>query len=67
MNKYLITYKRNDMPEGYVGATTKWSNSEKDALKLMLSTMPKKDSKAVVFKRGGGGEILSVKEVPNVI
>ena len=67
MNQYLITYKRNDMPEGYVGATTKWSHNEKDALKLMLSTMPKKNSTAVVFKRGGVGEILSVEEVSNVI
>ncbi len=66
MNQYLITYKRKDMPAEYTGATTKWAHNERDALKLILSTSPKKNSPIVTFKRGGTGEIISVKEIDNV-
>lgn len=36
MNQYEITYSMNDMPEGYVGRTSKWARDEKSALKYIL-------------------------------
>lgn len=66
MNQYLITYKRTDMPAGYTGVTTKWAHNEKEALKFILATAPKKNSPIVTFKRGGYGEIISIQEVKDV-
>ena len=62
MIEYRIRYTRRDMPEGYVGDTSKWAHSSSEAVKLLLQKKP--DSTGTcVFKRGGSGKILSVEEV----
>ena len=62
MNQYEITYSMNDMPEGYVGRTSKWANDEKSALKYILKKAPE-NSGLCVFKRGSTGQILSIKQL----
>jgi hypothetical protein len=62
MKPFVITYKRNDMPKNYTGKSIKWSHNEKDAVKLLLSKAPDKDGYCL-FKKGGQGKILSVKEL----
>ena len=49
------------MPKGYVCKTYKWAHTEQDAVRLLLKKMPDKNG-TVVFKRGGSGTILSVKQ-----
>ena len=63
MNQYLIKYKRNDMPKGYVGSTTKWARDEKTALRFLLARNEKNG--VAIFKRGGSGKILSVEVLNN--
>jgi hypothetical protein len=62
MNQYEITYSMNDMPEGYVGRTSKWARDEKSALKYILKKAPDKKG-FCVFKRGATGQILSIKQL----
>jgi hypothetical protein len=62
MNQYEITYSMNDMPEGYVGRTSKWARDEKSALKYILKKAPEKSGRCV-FKRGSTGQILSIKQL----
>lgn len=62
MTEYRIRYTRRDMPEGYVGDTSKWAHSSSEAVKLLLQKKPDKNG-TCVFKRGGSGKILSVQEV----
>ena len=62
MNQYRITYTHDDMPSDYRGNTIKWAHTEKEAINLILRKNPEKDG-TCVFKRGGSGKILTVKEV----
>lgn len=62
MNQYEIRYVRDDMPDGYVGTSTKWANDSKSALKHILKKSPDKDG-GCSFKRGGSGKIISTKEI----
>jgi hypothetical protein len=62
MTEYRIRYTRNDMPEGYVGDTSKWAHTPSEAVKLLLQKNPDKTG-ACIFKRGGSGKIISVQEV----
>jgi len=62
MIEYRIRYTRIDMPEGYVGNTSKWAHSSGEAVKLLLQKNPDKTG-TCVFKRGGTGKIISVEEV----
>lgn len=62
MTEYRIRYTRRDMPEGYVGDTSKWAHSSSEAVKLLLQKNPDKTG-TCVFKRGGSGKIISVEEV----
>lgn len=65
MNQYLIKYTRMDMPDDYVGSTIKWARTQNDAVKLILKKLP--DSKGgCVFKRGGIGAIISVKQIEQI-
>ena len=50
----------NNMPDGYVGKTSKWANDESSALKHLLKKAPDKAGRCV-FKRGATGQILSIK------
>jgi hypothetical protein len=62
MNQYEITYSMNDMPDDYVGRTSKWARDEKSALKYILKKAPEKSGRCV-FKRGSTGQILSIKKL----
>lgn len=62
MNQYLIKYSRFDMPEGYIGSTFKWARSKNDAVKLILKKLPDSAGNCV-FKRGGGGKIISIEQI----
>lgn len=62
MNQYEITYSMKDMPEGYVGRTSKWARDERSALKCILKKAPDKKG-FCVFKRGSTGQILSIKQL----
>ena len=62
MQQYEIKYTRTDMPEGYIGNTIKWARTDKDAVKLILRKAPERNGNCV-FKRGGFGRIISVKEL----
>ena len=62
MNQYRITYTHDDMPSDYKGNTIKWAHTEKEAVNLILRKNPEKDG-TCVFKRGGSGKILTVKEI----
>ena len=61
MNRYEIKYTLNDMPEGYIGVTTKWAKDEKVARKYLLKKTPSKQW-LCTFKKGSIGKILSVQE-----
>jgi hypothetical protein len=52
----------NDMPDGYVGRTSKWARDEKSALKYILKKAPDKNG-FCTFKRGSTGKILSIKQL----
>jgi hypothetical protein len=62
MTEYKIETHHDDMPKGYVGMTYKWAHDEKEAVRLLLRKMPDKTG-VCVFKRGGTGKILSVKQL----
>ena len=62
MNQYLIKYMRFDMPEGYIGSSIKWARTKNDAVKLILKKLPDSQGNCV-FKRGGGGKIISVEQI----
>ena len=62
MNQYEITYSMDDMPDDYVGRTSKWARDEKSALKYILKKSPEKSGRCV-FKRGSTGQILSIKQL----
>tara|TARA_R100000329_G_scaffold100125_1_gene82657 strand:+ start:184 stop:366 length:183 start_codon:yes stop_codon:yes gene_type:complete len=51
-----------DMKKGQSSTATKWAHDEKAAVRLMLAKNPDKDGNCV-FKRGGSGKILNVKQV----
>jgi len=51
----------NDMPDDYVGRTSKWARDEKSALKHILKKVPDKKG-FCVFKRGATGQILSIEQ-----
>tara|TARA_R100001086_G_scaffold245569_1_gene176623 strand:+ start:535 stop:732 length:198 start_codon:yes stop_codon:yes gene_type:complete len=61
MNRYEIKYTLNDMPEGYIGSTTKWAKDDKVALKYLLKKAPSKNG-LCTFKKGSIGRIISVQE-----
>tara|TARA_Y100001937_G_scaffold49575_1_gene69026 strand:- start:237 stop:434 length:198 start_codon:yes stop_codon:yes gene_type:complete len=61
MNRYEIKYTLNDMPEGYIGLTTKWAKDQKEALKYILKKAPSKNG-LCTFKKGSIGRIISVQE-----
>lgn len=62
MIEYEILTQHDDMPDGYIGKSFKWAHSERDAVLLLLRKKPEKDGRCV-FKRGGTGRILAVKEL----
>ena len=62
MNQYLIKYMRFDMPEGYIGSAIKWARTKNDAVKLILKKLPDAQGHCV-FKRGGGGKIISIEQI----
>jgi len=62
VTEYEILTRHDNMPEGYVCKTYKWAHNDKEAVRLLLKKMP--DSTGIcVFKRGGTGNIISVKQI----
>jgi len=64
VNKYIISYSRDDMDDSYVGSTSKWAKDQNKALATILKKRPEKDG-LCVFKRGGTGKILSITKIDN--
>lgn len=60
MKEFEITFK-NDQIGDIEFTTIKWAHDEKSAVRLLLQKNPDKDGKCV-FKRGGTGKIISVKD-----
>ena len=50
------------MKKGNSSTATKWAHDEKAAVRLLLAKNPDKNGNCV-FKRGGSGKILNVKQV----
>lgn len=61
MREYQITFK-NDQIGGIEFRTIKWAHDEKSAVRLLLQKNPEKDGRCV-FKRGGTGRIVKVKDI----
>ena len=53
------------MPEGYIGSAIKWARTKNDAVKLILKKLPDSQGNCV-FKRGGGGKIISVEQIEQI-
>lgn len=64
MNKYYISYKRDDMNPEYTGASIKYARSEADALMFLLKKKPDV-SGLCVFKKGGTGKIIEIIQLKN--
>ncbi len=62
MNKFYISYKRNDMPPEYTGATIKYARDENTALMYLMKRKPEKDG-TFVFKKGGFGKIVEIRQL----
>jgi hypothetical protein len=58
LREFTITYRT----EGLVTSAIKWAHDDKGAVRLLLSVNPRKGDTKVHLKRGGTGEILSIKD-----
>ena len=63
MKEYDITYTHDEMGDMQF-RTSKWAHDSKGAVRLMLQKNPEKDG-TCIFKRGGKGKIVLVKEITN--
>jgi hypothetical protein len=63
MREYAIEYIHDEMGETKF-LTSKWAHDEKAAVRLMLQKNPDKEGRCI-FKRGGTGRILSIKDITN--
>lgn len=61
MKEYEIKFK-NDQIGDIEFKTVKWAHDEKSAVRLLLQKNPDADGRCV-FKRGGTGKIISVKDI----
>lgn len=61
MREYQITFT-NDQIGDIEFKTFKWAHDEKSAVRLLLQKNPEKNGRCV-FKRGGTGKIISVKDI----
>lgn len=61
MREFCIEYKHDEMGDT-VFRTSKWAHDAKGAVRLLLQKNPDKTGKCI-FKRGGTGRIVSVKDI----
>ena len=61
MREYQIIFK-NDQIGDVEFKTFKWAHDERSAVRLLLQKNPEKNGRCV-FKRGGTGTIISVKDI----
>lgn len=61
MREYAIEYTHDEMGDMEF-RTSKWAHDEKGAVRLLLQKNPDKEGRCI-FKRGGTGRIVSVKDI----